>query len=124
MLKFSFALEVHRLTRSGVGYVEAFGVEAQSFAILAVGGVACAVDVVTRDRRIQSLAVGCVESQLMGASSDGVEAHAGLRALHLDYLIFGYGALAIVGYHLAWTVVVVEFHRQRDCTLGLRYHAI
>ena len=92
------------LAGCGVDEFEGFGVEHKSFG----GG---AVDVVADDRCAKSVGVCRMDSHLMGATRDGVEADACAAILYALNLINSMCRTAILRHHLARTMLIVELLR-------------
>ena len=93
-------------------------------AVAEVGVALVTVDVVTHDGRAESLVVGGVQSQLVCAACDGVEEDACLVTLYGQNLILGNSALAILGNHLSWAVVVVQLHSKVYATPLLLHNTL
>lgn len=69
----------------------------------------CAVDVVTDDWGIQALGMGSMDTQLVRATCNGIEAYACAAFSIALNLIYSMRRAAILGYHLAGAIFIIEF---------------
>ena len=68
----------------------------------------CAIYIITNDRGIQALSMGSMDTQLVRATRNGIEAYAcAAVSVTLD-LIYSMRCTAILGNHLAGAIFIIE----------------
>lgn len=73
------------------------------------------IEVITHDRHSQTVLVGTMHTQLMGAASMGREQNTVIRSFLFDKFIIGHRRLSLfVIHHLSRTVEIVGGERQGD----------
>ena len=101
-LKLRFARKRYNLTRGGMFKLYGLGMEHQALST-------CAVDVITDDRGIQTLGVCSMDTQLVRATRNGIEAYACAAFSIALNIIYSMRRAAILGYHLAGAILIIEF---------------
>ena len=77
----------------------------------------CAIYVVTNNRSIQALGMRCMDTQLVRATRNGIEAYA-RAAINIPlYIIYRMCRTTILGNHLAGAVFIIKFQGQTYLTM-------
>ena len=84
-----------------------------------------AVEFITNDGTTETIGVGTVHTQLVGAAGVGIEGEESPPVSGIKHLIFRHSRFAMaVVHHLARTVDGVAEQGQGDATFGLLHHSL